>query len=190
MVITILVSASGAAPPVEAEGAGGTVLALFVIVAAVALWLALRAFIRGLRANKTQSAVGGNFTEYALEALVNAAAIDGRVSDTEKRAVVIAMREIDGAAFEAVRVEEAFAQARLSKDELVAYLAARSQAFTRDQKVALLKGLMSVFVADGSFDETEHGALVDYTAAVGFDRQGAPQMLRGLARDFKRGSIT
>jgi uncharacterized membrane protein YebE (DUF533 family) len=187
--LPLLLSAQ-AAPSPEQSGAGGTVLALFVIVAAVALWLALRAFIRGLRANKTQSAVRGDFTEYALEALVNAAAIDGRVSDTEKRAVVNAMRELDGAAFEAVRVEECFARAKLTKDELVAYLAQRSQAFTRDQKVALLKGLMSVFVADGSFDETEHAALVDYTAAVGFDRQGAPQMLRGLVRDFKRGNIT
>ena len=45
---------------------------------------------------------------------------------------------------------------------------------------------MTVFVADGKFDEIEHAALVDYTAAVGFDRQGAPEMLRG----FVRGSIT
>ncbi len=187
--LPLLLSAQAALPS-EGPGVGGTVLALFVIVAAVALWIALRTFVRSLRARKTQSAVRGDFTEYALEALVNAAAIDGRVSDTEKRAVVTAMREIDGAAFESVRVEEAFARARLTKDELVAYLASRSQAFTRDQKAALLKGLMSVFVSDGRFDETEHAALVDYTAAVGFDRQSAPQMLRGLARDFARGSIT
>lgn len=165
---------------------GGAVLALFVVVAAVALWIALRTFIRGLRANKTQTATGGDFSGYALEALVNAAKIDGRVNEAEKRAITLAMREIAGETFEAAKVEECFARARLSKDELVDFLSARSGAFTRDQKVALLKALMSVFVSDGKFDETEHAALLDYTGAIGFDRQGAPEMLRG----FIRGNIT
>ena len=62
----------------------------------------------------------------------------------------------------------------------------RPRAFTRDQKVALLKALMSVFVSDGKFEESEHAALLDYTAAIGFDREGAPQLLRS----FTRGSIT
>jgi hypothetical protein len=31
---------------------------------------------------------------------------------------------------------------------------------------------------------------MDYTAAIGFDRQSAPQMLRGLVGDLKRGNIT
>lgn len=168
------------------EAGGGAVIALFVIVAAIALWVALRAFVRGLQARKTQTATGGDFTGYALEALVNAAKLDGRVNDAEKRAIAIAMREIAGEAFEAVKVEQCFATAKLNKAELVAFLAARSQAFTRDQKVALLRALMSVFVADGKFDESEHAALVDYTAAIGFDRQGVPEMLRG----FARGSIT
>jgi uncharacterized membrane protein YebE (DUF533 family) len=170
----------------QPDGGGGTVLALFVVIVAVALWIALRAFIQGLRARKTQAAIGGDFTSFALEALVNAAKLDRRVAESEKRAVVVAMREIDGEAFEAVKVEEAFVRARLSKDELIAYLAQRSSAFSREQKAALLKGLVSVFVADGKFDETEHATLVDYTAAVGFDRQGAPQMLRDIAR----GNIT
>lgn len=178
-----------AAAPAETNNGSGA-LALVVLIAAIAAWLGLRAFIRGLRARKTESATGGDFSGYALEALVNAAKIDGRVNDQEKRAITIAMREIAGEAFEAVKVEEAFAQARLSKDELVAFLATRSRAFSRDQKVLLLRALMNVFVSDGKFDETEHAALVDYTAAVGFDRQSAPQMLRGLASDFKRGSIT
>ena len=65
--------------------------------------------------------------------------------------------------------EECFATAGLNKDELVAFLAARSRQFTRDQKVGLLKALMSVFVADGKFDETEHAALMEYTAAIGFE---------------------
>jgi uncharacterized membrane protein YebE (DUF533 family) len=165
---------------------GGTVVALFVVVAAVALWVAFRAFIRGLQAKKTETATGGAFADYALQALVNAAKLDGRVNDQEKRAIALAMREIAGEAFEAVKVEEAFARAGLNKDELVSFLASRSRAFTRDQKVALLKALMAVFVSDGKFEETEHSALVDYTAAIGFDRQGVPEMLRG----FERGSIT
>jgi uncharacterized membrane protein YebE (DUF533 family) len=95
-----------------------------------------------------------------------------------------------GEAYEAVNVETAFAGRGLNKDELVAFLAAQAATFTRDQKAALLKALLSVFVSDGKFDESEHAALVDYTAAVGFDRQNAPNMLRGLARSFQRGSIT
>jgi uncharacterized membrane protein YebE (DUF533 family) len=87
-------------------------------------------------------------------------------------------------------VRGALTSAQLTKDELVAYLAARSGKFSREQKMALLKALLSVFSADGRFDETEHAALVDYTAAVGFDRQSAPEMLRGIARDFQRGRIT
>jgi uncharacterized membrane protein YebE (DUF533 family) len=169
---------------------GGNVVALFVIIAAVALWVALRAFVRSLRARKTQAATGGDFTGYALQALVNAAKIDGKVNDAERQAIVLAMRDLAGAAFEAAKVEECFATARLNKDELVDFLAAKSRSFTRDQKVGLLKALMTVFVSDGKFDEVEHAALVDYTAAVGFDRPGAPQMLRSLAGDFKRGNIT
>jgi len=180
-----ILSASVAASD-SASSSGGAVIALFIVVAAIALWFALRTFIRGLRAKKTESATGGDFTGYALQALVNAAKIDGRINDEEKRAITIAMREIAGEVFEAVKVEEAFARPGLNKDELVSFLAARARAFTRDQKVALLKALMSVFVSDGKFEESEHGALMDYTAAVGFDREGAPQLLRS----FTRGSIT
>ena len=165
---------------------GGAVVALFVVVAAIALWIAFRAFVRSLQAKKTETATGGDFSGYALQALVNAAKLDGRVNDEEKRAITIAMREIVGEAFEAVKVEECFAREGLNKDELVSFLASRSRAFTRDQKVALLKALMAVFVSDGKFEETEHSALIDYTAAIGFDRQGVPEMLRG----FARGNIT
>jgi uncharacterized membrane protein YebE (DUF533 family) len=177
------------APEAGSEG-GGAVLALFVLVVTLAAWFGMRTMVRGMRARKTEAAVGGNFADYALEALVNAAKIDGRVNDEERRAIARAMAEIGGAGFDAQRVEAAFTSAKLTKNELVAYLGARSRAFSRDQKVALLKALLSVFVADGRFDETEHGALIDYTAAVGFDRQSAPDMLRGLGRDFTRGNIT
>ncbi|MGD9965458.1 MAG: TerB family tellurite resistance protein [Hyphomonadaceae bacterium] len=183
----ILLLAQGVADAARPESqTGGTVVALFVVIAAIALWVALRAFVRGLQAKKTETATGGEFIGYALQALVNAAKLDGRVNDAEKRAIALAMREIAGETFEAVKVEECFARPGLNKDELVSFLAARSRVFSRDQKVALLKALMAVFVSDGKFDESEHSALVDYTAAIGFDRQGVPEMLRG----FTRGSIT
>ncbi|MBK8542144.1 MAG: TerB family tellurite resistance protein [Caulobacteraceae bacterium] len=185
MIFFLTQAAADAAQPDSSSGGGG-IIALFVIVAALGLWFALRTFVRGLQANKTQSATGGDFAGYALEALVNAAKLDGRVNQEEKRAIVIAMREIAGEAFEAAKVEEGFARPGLNKAELVSFLSARARAFTRDQKVALLKALMAVFVSDGKFDEAEHVALLDYTAAIGFDREGAPQLLRS----FTRGSIT
>lgn len=178
-----------AAPPVQQDAAGAT-LALFLLVVVVAAWLALRTFVRSLRARKTERAVGASFTDYALEALVNAAKVDGRVNDDERLAVARAIGELAGPTYTTQVVEGAFAKARLSKDELVAYLAARSKTFSRDQKIALLKSLASVFVADGRFDQLEHAALVDYTEAIGFDRQEAPDMLRGISRDFARGNIT
>jgi len=165
-------------------------LALFVLLAAAVAWIGLRMMVRSLRSRKAQATVGTSFSAFALEALVNAARIDGRVAEEEKRAIVTAMRSIDGEAFEAVRVEALFAKPSLSKNELVAYLAAHAAAFSRDQKASLLKGLLSVFVSDGRFDEVEHAALVDYTEAIGFDRQSAPQMLRNLSQQFVRGNIT
>jgi len=177
------------APAPETADSGGGPLALVILIAAIAGWIGLRQFIRGMRARKTEGAVGDDFSKFALEALVNAAKIDGRVNDAERTAIATAMRDLS-AGFDAATVAPAFERARLSKDELVAYLAAKAGSFSRAQKTALLKALLSVFVADGRFDETEHGALVDYTAAVGFDRQGAPDMLRGIASDFKRGNIT
>ncbi len=177
-------------PAPQAASADAAPLALLALIAAVAAWIGLRVLVRGLRAGKTEAAVRGSFSAYALEALVNAAKLDGRVAEAERAAIVQAMGEIAGASFDAARIDAALTGARLSKDELVAYLAARVGAFTREQKVALLKALLGVFVADGRFDEAEHHALVDYTAAIGFDRQSAPEMLRGLARDFRRGNIT
>jgi uncharacterized membrane protein YebE (DUF533 family) len=189
----LLSAATAVAPAIEpkpqTEDASGAALALFVLVLLIGGWFALRTFIRTMRSRKAEAAVGANFSEYALEALVNAAKIDGRVSEEERRAIARAMADLSPG-FEAARVGPAFDRARLSKDELVAYLATKSRAFRREQKVALLKALLSVFVADGHFNESEHAALVDYTAAVGFDRQSAPEMLRGITRDFTRGSIT
>jgi uncharacterized membrane protein YebE (DUF533 family) len=183
----IWLSTAGAAPATETSGAP---IALFVIVVAIVVWIGLRALIRSLRAGKAAAAIGADFRSYAMEALANAANIDGRVNEAERAAIAQAMGELTGAAVEGAVVDAALASAKLSKDELVAYLADRSAAFSRSQKTALLKALLSVFVADGKFDETEHAALVDYTAAVGFDRQSAPEMLRRLSQQFVRGSIT
>ncbi len=174
----------------ETTGPGGAALALLLLLAIAVAVIGLRMLIRSLRARKTKEAVGMSFGAYALEALVNAARIDGRVAEAEKHAILTAMRQIDGAAYEAATVEAAFARNALNKNQLVAYLAQHAHAFTRDQKASLLKGLVSVFVSDGRFDEVEHAALVDYTAAIGFDRQSAPQMLRDVGRQFTRGNIT
>jgi len=187
LVGTILFASATIADTADAAGAS---LALFLLVVVGGAWLALRTFVRSLRAQKTERAVGASFTDYALEALVNAAKVDGRVNDDERRAIARAIGELAGPTYTPQVVEAAFAKAKLSKDELVAYLSARSKAFSREQKTALLKALLTVFVADGQFDEREHAALVDYTEAVGFDRKSAPDFLRGLSRDFARGNIT
>lgn len=174
---------------VAPEQPANAALALLILLVAVIGWFGLRTVVRGMRAGKAANVVHGNFNDFALEALVNAAKIDGHVDAREREAVGAALSEL-GASQEQAALEAAFANARLSKDELIAYLRAKAGAFTRDQKVWLLKSLLAVFVADGRFDETEHAALVDYTAAVGFDRQKAPDMLRDLSRQFMRGSIT
>jgi uncharacterized membrane protein YebE (DUF533 family) len=184
------VSAAYAATQPAPASNGGAPLALLVLAVAILAWLGLRGLVSNLRARKTEAAVHGRFADYALEVLVNAAKIDRRVNDAERAAILTAMREIAGAAFTGENVASAFASAKLSKDELVAYLHLKAGSFTQSEKVALLKALLSVFVADGVFDESEHAALIDYTAAVGFDRAGAPGQLRGLARDFTRGNIT
>lgn len=185
----MITDAWAASSSTASQDGGSTALALFALIVIVAAWLGLRNLIRTLRAGKTRSVVGTAFTDYAREALVNAAKIDGRVSDDERAAVARALTDLVGAHDEG-KLATVFTTARLSKDELVAYLATHARAFSREQKTALLKALLSVFSADGTFDETEHGALVDYTAAVGFDRQTAPEILRGLAGDFRRGNIT
>jgi len=193
MTLTIMLAyAAATAPAGEApnNAAGEAALTTLVLLAVIVGWFSLRGMVRSLRARKTEAAVGGRFGEFALYALTNAARLDGRVSDAERVAIADALSDMPGAATDPAAVGRGLETARLSKDELVAYLAARAQVFTQDQKVALLKALLAVFAADGRFDESEHAALIDYTAAMGFDRQSAPDMLRGFARDFQRGSIT
>lgn len=193
MAITLMSSiapvAPATAPKPQADDASGAAVALFVLIVVVAAWLGVRTFVRELRARKASSAVGGSFENYALEVLVNAAKIDGRVNAQERQSIAAAMVDLSPA-LDPRRVEAAFTEAKLTKDELIAYLETRSRAFSREQKVALLKALLGVFVADGQFDENEHAALVDYTAAIGFDRQTAPELLAKVSRDLVRGNIT
>ncbi len=157
---------------------------MLVLIAAGLAWLGLRLVIRRLRAGKAERVVHGAFDEFALAALVNAAKLDGRVAEAERAAILSAMRDIAGAGFTASAVDAAFVGVGLAKAELVAYLAERAPRFSHTQKTTLLKALLAVFVADGRFDEAEHQALVDYTAAIGFDRQSAPELLQGLIGDM------
>lgn len=193
MAITLVSSvapvAPATAPKPQMDDASGAAVALFVLIVVIAAWLGVRTFVRELRARKASAAVGGSFEGYALEVLVNAARIDGRVNPQERQSIATAMAELSPG-LDPQRVEAAFTEAKLTKDELIAYLETRSRAFSREQKVALLKALLAVFVADGLFDESEHAALVDYTAAIGFDRRTAPELLRKFSRDFVRGNIT
>lgn len=179
---------AAAAAPASSALSGNTILAVFIFL--VVAWISFRVVTRALRARKAKAAVGESFEDFVLEALANAAHIDGRLNPAERTAIVNAMRDIAGASLDEARVETTLAGARLSKAELVAYLASRAAVFSHEQKAVLLKALLAVFVADGAFDEVEHAALVDYTAAVGFDRKSAPQMLRRIASDFSRGNIT
>ena len=153
-------------------GQGNSALFLLILIAAIVGWFALQSGIRRLRARKTEAVVHDAFHEFAVVALMNAARLD-----------------ISGAEFDPSRLQVA-ANAQLTKDELVAYLEEKSRTFANEQKVKFLKALLGVLVADGRFDEVEHQALIDYTAAVGFDRHGAPQMLRGLLSDMTRDRIT
>jgi uncharacterized tellurite resistance protein B-like protein len=174
----------------SANSGASSALALLVLIAVAAAWLGARAFIRRLRAGKAEAVVHGDFTSFTLYALANAARIDRRIGGAERGAIIDAMHEIAGKGFEASRVDAALGDAKLSKDELVAYLSERSGVFSREQKVTFLKALLGVLVADGAFDEAEHHALVEYTAAVGFDRESAPSRLRGMLSDMARDRIT
>lgn len=185
--MTIFLSQSSA---IQAPAGGSnSALVLLILIAVIFGWLALRAAIRRVGARRTKAVVHDAFHEFALVALLNAAQLDGRVTDSERTAIANAMRDIAGPSFDAAQLNAA-PPGRLSKDELVAYLEEKSRTLSNDQKVKFLKALLGVFVADGRFDEIEHQALVDYTAAVGFDRQGAPNRLKALLGDMVRDRIT
>lgn len=186
----LFAAAASEAPGAQAEAGGGGALAVLILIAIILSWIGLRALVRRARAGKAERVVHGAFPEFALQALVNAAKLDGRIAEAERAAIKTAMRDLAGAEFDLAKVDTALSAAKLSKAELVDYLASSAAPFTTAQKTALLKALLGVFVADKRFDEVEHQALVEYTAAIGFDRTGAPGRLRGLLSDMAHGRIT
>lgn len=178
-----------AAAPAAAGADNHAIFAIGALIALAVAWAGAGAFLRAMRARKAEAATGGRYGDFVLEALVNAAKVDGRVRPEEREAISHALAEATGAVIDPAVLDNAFQHAKLSKAELIAYLGARSGQFSHAEKAGLLKALMSVFVADGRFDEVEHGVLIDYTAAVGFDRGSAPQALRAAASSIKRGNM-
>lgn len=181
---------AAALTPADPTSGNGMALALVVLLAVVLGWFVLRMGVRRMRASSAEAVVHGSYDVFVLEALANAAKLDGRVTAAERAAIVVSIREACGSEASPAQVDDALGRAMLTKEALVAYLEEHASAFNQEQKVRFLKALLSVLVADGQFDETEHHALVDYTAAIGFDRQSAPQRLRGLISDMARDRIT
>lgn len=182
---------AAAAPNVAApEPSGQSALALLILIVVAGGWIGLRWLFRQRHSAEAEAVVHGDFAEFALQVLANAARIDGQVNEPERQAIAASMIDIAGESFDATRVERALSEARLNKDQLVDYLRVRASAFTRDQKTRLLTHLLTLIVVDDRFDEVEHVALMDYTEAVGFDRKSAPETLRGLMSDFAKGRIT
>lgn len=164
-------------------------LVLFAVLAAVAAWLAWRVVLHRQRASKAQSILHDDFTAFVLQALANAARLDGQVGAAERDAIAGALQELSGSPAESARLDAALSAAPLGKEDLLAYLEDHSARLSHDQKVGFLRALLAVFVADGRFDESEHQALIEFTAAIGFDRQTAPGRLRGLLSDMARGRV-
>ena len=156
------------------------ILLLVFAFAAIVFWIAATSMQRKRYARETAAVVGGDFAAYLLEVLANAAKIDGRIDEAERHAAVRVMSDATGAAFERAKVDTAIEVARLNHAQLLAYLQERSAAFSTEQKLLLLKGVLSVAAADGRFDQREHDAYLAYFEAVGFSRKSAPQMLQEM----------
>ncbi len=156
------------------------ILLLVFAGGAIFYWLAATAMQRKRFAQETAAVVGGDFAAYLLEVLANAAKIDGRIEEAERAAIAKVMSEATGKAFDRAKADTAVDAARLSRAQLHAYLAERSSAFSTEQKLTLLKGVLTVAAADGKFDQREHDAYLAYFEAVGFSRKSAPQMLQEM----------
>ena len=163
---------------------------IVLLLAAAAIWIAGSSYLRKQRAQAAEAVVGNDFGSLLLAALAMAAKIDGRIDETERVAMAEVMTQALGAAFARADVDAALANAKLSKEELVAYLAAKSMTFSVEQKTQVLKGVLSVAMADGRFDEREHAIYLDYIAAIGFEHRTAPQMLQDMVRDMAAGKYS
>jgi uncharacterized membrane protein YebE (DUF533 family) len=163
----------------------------WIIAAAVAVgaWVGARALMRHSQAKAAEAVVGARFADFMFEVLVNAARIDGRLDVAEREAIAQSMSEANGAPFDRAAVDAGLSRARLAKDDLVAYLAENGRGFSMPQKCALLKGVLSVAMADGKFDQREHDIYIDYIEAIGFERVSAPQMFQDLVGKAARGNI-
>jgi len=125
------------------------------------------------------------FADFLLEALVNAARIDGAAAEAEREAIVAAMGEAKGAPFARTEVDAAIERASLTREDLTAYLAKHGARFTRDEKMAILRGLLSVIAADGVFAEQEKAALMGYIEAIGFGGGQASSILDAIMQPFR-----
>lgn len=163
---------------------------IVTLLAAAAIWIAGSSYLRKQRAKAAEAVIGNDFGSFLLAALANAVKIDGRIDESERVAMVEVMTQALGAPFERADVDTALANARLSKEELVAYLGAKSITFSVEQKTQVLKGVLTVAMADGRFDEREHAIYLDYIAAVGFEHRSAPQMLQDMVRDLAAGKYS
>lgn len=152
---------------------------LALALAALAYWFGATTMQQKRRADETAQVVGGDYGQYLLEVLANAANIDARVEEAERAAIVRVMSEA-GAPVARDKVDDALAKARLSKEQLLAYLRERSGAFTEEQKLTLLRGVLAVANADGQFVQREQEIYQRYIEAVGVRRQSAPVTVQSL----------
>ena len=155
---------------------------IVLIVALGAIWFAMRRLRRQRHALDTEAVVGQNYSEYLLQVLVNAAKLDGAVNVAEREAIVSYLSQVLGAPVEQVTVNTALSNARLSKEQLIAYLTTRAGTLTAEQKLQLIKGVLTVIAADGVLEDSERETLIDYIEAMGFDRKQAPSVLTELIR--------
>lgn len=181
---SLAINAAGSANAVGgAPVTGVSLLAwLALILAGLAIWFATTALLRRRRALEAAVIVGQSYDDYVLEVLVNVAKIDGAVADAERQAIFAFMAQLKGLEPDRAGIEHALSVARLSKEQLLAYLATKASEFSADQKLQLLKGVLNVIAADGRFEGPEQETLMDYIEAMGFDRKQAPSVLQELIR--------
>ena len=124
-----------------------------------------------------------SFTAFLLEVLVNAAKIDGDAADAEIDAIAAAMTDATKTAYARTDAQAAIARAALSRADLVAHLKKSGRAFSKEERMALLRHLFTVVAADGKFEEAERTALLAYIEAIGFEQ--APSVLDAIMQPFR-----
>lgn len=125
------------------------------------------------------------FADFLLEALANAARIDGDAAAPEREAIAAAMSRATGAPFAGAAVDAAIAAARFTRQDLTAYLRKRHAQFSRAQRMTILRELLSVIAADGLFAAPEREALEAYIEAIGFAESQVETILDALVAPFR-----